>query len=61
MYSVTSRRSFEAVFDTLNEIERVRETIDVPIILVGNKCDLESERVITKGGKVSAFSKLGLS
>lgn len=32
----------------LNDISCVQDTEDVPMVLVGNKCDLEDERVVGK-------------
>ncbi|KAG8508444.1 Ras-related protein Rap-1A [Galemys pyrenaicus] len=34
--------------DLREQILRVKDTEDVPMILVGNKCDLEDERVVSK-------------
>ena len=31
-----------------DQICRIKETDDIPIVLVGNKCDLESDRVVSK-------------
>eukprot|EP00300_Choanocystis_sp_HF-7_P004440 c13435_g1_i1.p1 GENE.c13435_g1_i1~~c13435_g1_i1.p1 ORF type:complete len:183 (-),score=32.75 c13435_g1_i1:4-552(-) len=44
VYSITDRFSFEKVNDILDSIRRVKP--DAPIIVVGNKADLESERKI---------------
>ena len=34
--------------DLREQILRVKDTDDVPMVLVGNKCDLEDERVVGK-------------
>ena len=44
-YDITDRESFERVGFWMNEIEK-HASDDVSRILVGNKCDLESQRVI---------------
>eukprot|EP00034_Subulatomonas_tetraspora_P001604 GABW01001930.1.p1 GENE.GABW01001930.1~~GABW01001930.1.p1 ORF type:complete len:88 (-),score=46.30 GABW01001930.1:90-353(-) len=31
-----------------DQILRVKDTDDVPMVLTGNKCDLESERMVTR-------------
>ncbi|XP_071964820.1 GTP-binding protein Rit1-like [Antedon mediterranea] len=46
-YSITDRRSFEEAAEFKKLIERVRNTDDIPIVLVGNKYDLENLRVVT--------------
>ena len=46
-YSVIDRRSFNAVLENKNLVERVRNRDDIPLVLVGNKCDLRSKRVVS--------------
>lgn len=43
-YSVTDKRSFEEALEYKKLIDRVRNKEDVPVVLVGNKCDLEETR-----------------
>ncbi|CAH8503839.1 unnamed protein product [Heterobilharzia americana] len=45
-YSVTSQSSFNDLIDLHQQIQRVKDVPNVPLILVGNKCDLEEERVV---------------
>ena len=47
-YSITSVNSYNEIIDLREQILRVKDTDDVPMILVGNKCDLEEERVVNK-------------
>jgi len=48
VYNITSSNSFEIAAKLRTSILRIKEeTPDVPIILVGNKCDLDSERVVS--------------
>jgi len=60
VYSITTQTSFEAVTKFRNSILRVQEDkADIPIVLVGNKKDLEEDReVSTEDGKALA-SKFG--
>jgi len=52
VYSITSRQSFEEMVTFQQQILRVKDKDYFPIIVVGNKCDLESEReVSTEEGK----------
>jgi len=49
VYSVTSRASFQEVIKLRAQIMRVKEDSGkIPIILVGNKCDLEDNRQVLK-------------
>ncbi|KAB7507217.1 UNVERIFIED_CONTAM: hypothetical protein RMT77_013406 [Armadillidium vulgare] len=48
VYSITSQSTFNDLQDLREQILRVKDTDDVPMILVGNKCDLEDERVVGK-------------
>ena len=76
VYSITSAASFNDVDDIYAQILRVKdaEPGEVPIVLVGNKCDMEDERVVdTEDGaakakqwgakflEVSALSRVGIS
>ncbi|CAH1796493.1 unnamed protein product [Owenia fusiformis] len=46
-YSITDRRSFDVAMEYKKLIDRVRKRDDIPIILVGNKYDLEKQRKVT--------------
>ncbi|RMZ87590.1 hypothetical protein DV736_g5184, partial [Chaetothyriales sp. CBS 134916] len=48
VYSITSRQSFEEIQTFQQQILRVKDKDYFPIILVGNKCDLESDRVVSR-------------
>ncbi|KAI9795652.1 MAG: Ras GTPase [Piccolia ochrophora] len=48
VYSITSRQSFEEIMTFQQQILRVKDKDYFPIIVVGNKCDLESERQVAK-------------
>lgn len=50
IYSITSRQTFDNIAQFRDEILRTLDTDDaskVPLLLVGNKCDLETERQVT--------------
>jgi len=57
VYSITSRGSFEQVSLFRQQILRVHDVDDMPMIIVGNKCDLDHLReVSTMEGKELAKS-----
>ncbi len=47
VYAITDRASFEGVSQFKEKVMRIKEDDQfVPIVLIGNKCDLESERQV---------------
>jgi len=50
VYSITSRQSFEEIITFQQQILRVKDKDYFPMIVVGNKCDLESEREVSTAG-----------
>lgn len=48
VYSITSRTSFEEITQFQQQILRVKDKDYFPLIIVGNKCDLETERQVSK-------------
>jgi len=47
VFSVTDRSSFEEINKFYNQILRVKDRTEFPMILVGNKSDLEYERTVS--------------
>ena len=47
VFSVVSRSSFEEVASFRESIYRVKDCEDVPMILVGNKCDMVGDRQVS--------------
>ena len=47
VYSIIDQKSFNDLIPLRDEIIRIKGTQSVPIVLVGNKCDLEEERVVS--------------
>jgi len=48
VYSIPSRASFETAAKLRTHIARIKEDVaDIPLVLVGNKVDLEDERNVT--------------
>ncbi|RYP48131.1 hypothetical protein DL768_005928 [Monosporascus sp. mg162] len=48
VYSITSRQSFEEITTFQQQILRVKDKDYFPMVVVGNKCDLESEREVPR-------------
>ncbi|KAL8672662.1 MAG: hypothetical protein Q9168_002903 [Polycauliona sp. 1 TL-2023] len=48
VYSITSRQSFEEIMTFQQQILRVKDRDYFPIIIVGNKCDLDGERQVSR-------------
>jgi len=47
VYSIIAQSTFNDLPDLREQILRVKDKDEVPMILVGNKCDLQDQRVIT--------------
>eukprot|EP01121_Diplochlamys_sp_Union-15-3_P011870 TRINITY_DN3480_c0_g1_i2.p1 TRINITY_DN3480_c0_g1~~TRINITY_DN3480_c0_g1_i2.p1 ORF type:complete len:207 (-),score=41.17 TRINITY_DN3480_c0_g1_i2:47-628(-) len=56
VYSVAAKSSFEAVTNFREQILRVKDEDDYPMIILGNKCDLESREVTVQEGQDLAKS-----
>lgn len=50
VYSITSRNSFEEISTFYQQILRVKDMDQFPVIIVANKCDLEYERQVGMNG-----------
>eukprot|EP00028_Trichosphaerium_sp_Am-I-7-wt_P012346 CAMPEP_0168539484 /NCGR_PEP_ID=MMETSP0405-20121227/21858_1 /TAXON_ID=498012 /ORGANISM="Trichosphaerium sp, Strain Am-I-7 wt" /LENGTH=166 /DNA_ID=CAMNT_0008569061 /DNA_START=213 /DNA_END=713 /DNA_ORIENTATION=+ len=55
VYSITMQASFDEAVSLHEHILRVKDSEEVPFVLVGNKCDLEEDREIPtdKGQKLA--------
>jgi len=47
VYSIASRQTFDEAANLREQLIRVKETDQFPMVLVGNKCDLEIKRQVT--------------
>lgn len=57
VYSITSRQSFEEITTFQQQILRVKDKDYFPMVVVGNKCDLESEREVSRQGAYSRLAR----
>jgi GTPase KRas protein len=60
VYSITSRKSFENVKAWYDQVRSIRGGNQVPIYLVGSKCDLEAQRQVATIEAVVLAAKLRL-
>jgi small GTP-binding protein len=56
MYSITNRRSFELISEWINNIYDLKDR-ETPIILIGNKCDLEDQRKVSREEGINTAEK----
>src|ERR1700704_4977983 len=47
VYAITSHASFDEITSFREQIRRVKDKDRVPMVLIGNKCDLASDRQVT--------------
>ncbi|KAI9102858.1 small GTPase superfamily [Phlyctochytrium arcticum] len=59
VYSITSQATFSDLVELREQILRVKDTDKVPMVLVGNKCDLEDDRVVSRDQGSSLASQWG--
>lgn len=62
VYSIIDKKSFTELTEFVEQILRVKDKEAYPMVLCGNKCDLESERMVTRQDAVQfAKSKMALA
>jgi Ras-related protein Rap-1B len=49
VFSITSLSSLNELNEIRDQILRIKDDPTVPIVLVGNKCDLEEDRAVSRG------------
>merc|ERR1712125_16110 len=60
VYSVTSKESFKEVNDFRERVLKVKDKDSYPMLLLGNKCDLTKDRVITTEEGEEAAIKMNI-
>ncbi|CAO3684946.1 unnamed protein product [Umbelopsis vinacea] len=48
VFSITSMVTMNDLYELREQILRVKDADNVPLVLVGNKCDLEDERMVSR-------------
>lgn len=59
VYSITSRSTFERIERFRDQIFRVKDVDNVPMMLVGNKCDKVTDREVTREEGYAMAKRLG--
>jgi len=60
VYSIIDQKSFKEVNEFRTRTLRVKDTGSVPMVLVGNKCDLNEKRQVTKEQGEQLAKQLGV-
>ena len=59
MFDLTDQKSYDEISNWVENIKQIQEE-DYPMILVGNKCDLEKERIISNEEGIELSKKFHL-
>jgi len=59
VYSIANRDTFEAMEDFRDQILRVKDSSTYPMVLIGNKCDLEDLRKVSTADGAELAKKFG--
>ncbi|CAK9436466.1 uncharacterized protein LODBEIA_P10240 [Lodderomyces beijingensis] len=60
VYSVTDENSLKELLALREQVLRIKDSDNVPMVLVGNKCDLEEDRVLSISDGVRVSQDWGL-
>ena len=60
VYSVASLSSFRDASEMYNEISRAKENANFPVVLAGNKCDMERERQVSTQQGIDLAGKISV-
>ena len=60
VYSVTDENSLKELLALREQVLRIKDSDNVPMVLVGNKCDLEEDRVLSIEDGVAVSQDWGL-
>jgi GTPase SAR1 family protein len=59
VFSITSLSSLHELSELREQIIRIKDDYNVPIVLVGNKCDLEEDRAVSRARAFSVSQSWG--
>ncbi|KAJ1547852.1 Ras GTPase ras2, partial [Nowakowskiella sp. JEL0078] len=58
VYSIEDRKTFERLSELREQLIRVKETKDIPVMLVGNKADKASDRQVAREDGMSVARRM---
>ncbi|KAL0488303.1 Ras-related protein Rap [Acrasis kona] len=59
VFSIIDRKTFEEINEFYDQILRVKDADKWPMVIIGNKCDLESERAVSKEDAMKLAASCG--
>eukprot|EP01095_Lingulamoeba_sp_RSL-Kostka_P005182 TRINITY_DN1651_c0_g1_i1.p1 TRINITY_DN1651_c0_g1~~TRINITY_DN1651_c0_g1_i1.p1 ORF type:complete len:192 (+),score=48.87 TRINITY_DN1651_c0_g1_i1:126-701(+) len=59
VFSLTAKSTFLQLFDLIEQAKRVKDSDNIPMVIVGNKSDLVHERAITSSQAEALAHKVG--
>ncbi|KAM9931178.1 hypothetical protein OXX80_009169, partial [Metschnikowia pulcherrima] len=60
VYSVTDENSLQELLALREQVLRIKDSESVPMVLIGNKCDLDDDRVISIDDGMNVSQQWGL-
>lgn len=60
VYSVTDENSLKELLALREQVLRIKDSENVPMVLIGNKCDLDDERVLSIDDGIKVSQQWGL-
>jgi GTPase KRas protein len=60
IYSIIDIETFQEIDEYYQQILRVKDIDNIPMVLVGNKCDLESQREVNKNEAIKYTNKINI-
>ncbi|WPK26357.1 hypothetical protein PUMCH_003710 [Australozyma saopauloensis] len=60
VYSVTDANSLKELLALREQVLRIKDSENVPMVLIGNKCDLEDDRVVSIDDGIAVSHEWGL-
>lgn len=60
VYSVTDANSLKELLALREQVLRIKDSDNVPMVLIGNKCDLDEDRVVTIDDGIAVSHQWGL-